>query len=512
MRRILTLKKVLLLLGGLLFMVQLQAQQHTVTGIVTDAKDGSPLPGATVVIEGTNRGTSTDSDGKYQIQASPEDVLNVSFVGYNTENITVGDKTTIDVSLTPGLAQLEQVVVIGYGSVKKTDLTGSVDVVNSNDFNKGAITSAQDLLVGKSAGVVITTNSGAPGSGAKIRIRGGSSLNASNDPLIVVDGVPLSNDVPGGSSNLLSFLNPDDIASFTVLKDASATAIYGSRASNGVIIITTKKGQIGKPMKISYNGYVSVSDPVKLMDVYSGDELRQIAYDHRDIYGVSSFNALGTENTNWQKEIYQTAISQDHNLSMSGAYKTLPYRVSLGYTDQNGILKNTNMNRFTGAISLNPTLLNNSLTVNINARGMSTNHNFSNDGAVGSAIAMDPTHPVMDGTTTTDGYFQWPTYGANLGTPNPVEQLLANNNKSHVMRGIGNIELNYKLPFLPDLKADLNLATDYTDSKGHNNYPTSAPSTLIAPLDNGKLTNYTGKEYNNLLDFYLNYTKNLDKI
>lgn len=512
MRRIQTLKKVLLLFGSLLFMVQLQAQQHTVTGTVTDAKDGSPLPGATVVIEGTSRGTSTDSDGKYQIQASPEDVLNISYVGYNPKKITVGDKTTIDVALTPGLAQLKQVVVIGYGTVAKQDATGSISTVSSDDFNKGVITTPQDLLVGKSAGVVITTAGGAPGSGATIRIRGGSSLNASNDPLIIVDGVPLDNNVIGGSSNALSFLNPEDIESFTVLKDASATAIYGSRASNGVIIITTKKGKAGAPMQISYNGYASVSSAVKFLDVYSGDELRQIAFDHPGLYGATSYEALGTENTNWQKQIYRTAISQDHNLSVSGSYKMLPYRVSVGYTDQNGILKNTNLKRVTGSINLNPSFLNNTLKVNVNAKGMSINNNFSSTGAVGSAIAMDPTHPVKDNNPGTDGYFQWPTYGANLGTPNPVEQLLANDNKSHVMRAIANIEVKYNLPFIPDLQANLNLATDYTDSKGHDNYPVTAPSTLIAPLKNGRLTNYSNKNYNNLLDFYLNYSKKLDQI
>ena len=409
------------------------------------------------------------------------------------------------------LTSLLEVVVIGYGTVKKSDATGSIVAVSSKDFNKGAITSPQDLLVGKSPGVVITNAGGAPGSGATIRVRGGSSLNASNDPLIIIDGVPIDNNNIAGSSNFLSFINPNDIETFTVLKDASATAIYGSRASNGVILITTKKGKAGSKMSITYDGNTSIASAIKFVDVYSGDQIRQIALDHIGLYGAESLNKLGTENTNWQKQIFRTAVSQDHNLSISGAYKTLPYRVSIGYTDQNGILKNTDMQRLTGSISLDPSFLKDNLKVNINAKGMTTNNNFGDAGAIGSAVNMDPTQPVKDGNPLSDGYYQWNNYGANLGTPNPVEQLLAVDNKSIVNRIISNIQFNLKIPYIPGLNANLNLATDYTKSNGHDNLPLSAPSVLTSPLS-GKLNDYSGKNYNNLLDFYLNYSKDLNNI
>jgi iron complex outermembrane receptor protein len=413
------------------------------------------------------------------------------------------------------VTSLQELVVIGYGTVKKSDATGSVTAISSKDFNKGVISAPQDLLVGKTAGVVITTAGGAPGSGATIRIRGGSSLNASNDPLIIIDGVPIDNNGVSGSSNFLNFVNPNDIETFTVLKDASATAIYGSRASNGVIIITTKKGKVGTPFSVTYNGNVSLSVPIKFVDVYSGDQIRDIAASRVALFGSDSFDKLWTQNTNWQKEIFRTAISQDHNVSVTGSYKTLPYRVSIGYTGTNGTLKNTDMQRLTGAISLDPTLLNNSLKININVKGMSTKQNFGDQGAIGSAINMDPTKPVMDPSSLSnksDGYFQWSNYGASLGTPNPVEQALAIDNQSVVNRLIGNIQFNYKIPFLPDLAANLNLATDVSSGTGHNNMPTSAPSSLVSPLGWGRLDNYTGKNSNNLLDFYFSYNKDIPGI
>jgi len=486
------------------------AQGGTVTGKVTDASDGSSLPGATVVIKGTTQGTVTDINGMYSIEVTPDQVLEFSYVGYAPQSVTVQPNTTVNIALQLSAQSLQGVVVIGYGTVKKSDATGSISVISSKDFNQGNITSAQDLLVGKSAGVVVTPAGGAPGSGATIRIRGGSSLNASNDPLIIVDGIPIDNANVSGSANILSFINPADIESFTVLKDASATAIYGSRASNGVILITTKKSRVGSAFKLTYNGSVSISNPIKLLDVYSGDQVRQIAYE-RDIFTPESYTKLGSKNTDWQKEIFQTAISQDHNIGISGAYKNLPYRVSFGYTDQNGILKNTDMQRFTGTVNLNPTFFNNALKVDINAKGMSTNNNFGDVGAVGSAINMDPTQPVKDGNAASDGYFQWSNYGANLGTPNPVEQAMAVDNKSTVNRFIGNIQFDYSLPFLPELHANLNLATDYTKSEGHNNRPTTSPSVLTSPFW-GSLTDYDAKNTNNLLDFYLNYTKDIASI
>lgn len=503
---------VLLLFSALLMANVSFAQEMTITGKVTDASTKEPLVGVTVVIEGTTSGTTTDFDGNYRLNVAKGQNLVFSFIGYKSQTITVGDQKTLDVALSVETKGLDEVVVIGYGQVKKSDATGSVVAVDSKDFNKGAITSPQDLLVGKSAGVVITPGGGAPGSGATIRIRGGSSLNASNDPLIIVDGVPLDNNKIDGSGNFLSFINPNDIETFTVLKDASATAIYGSRASNGVILITTKKGKAGAPMKISYDGNVSVATPEKYVDVYSGDEMRQIAANNMDLFGAETLSKLGQENTNWQKEIFRTTISHEHNLSLSGAVKSMPYRVSVGYTDQNGILKNTGMKRMTASVNLNPTLLNGDLKFNVSAKGMNTDNNFGDSGAIGSAINMDPTQPVYDPTKTgSAGYFQWSNYGANLGTPNPVEQALAVDNKSNVKRFVGNVQADYKLPFLPDMHAHLNVATDYTKSVGHNNRPTTAPSVLTSPTW-GRLTNYNGKNYNNLLDFYLNYTKDIESI
>lgn len=503
-----TTRLILLLCLWMVASMQAIAQSVQVKGKVFDSSTKEALPGVNIILKGTTFGTISNADGSYSINAPKGGVLVFSFVGYLSEEVTVGDQPSIDVTLSPDVTKLNEVVVIGYGTVKKGDATGSVVAVDSKDFNKGAITSPQDLLVGKSAGVIISNAGGAPGAGATIRIRGGSSLNASNDPLIIVDGVPINNNDVSGSSNFLSFVNPNDIETFTILKDASATAIYGSRASNGVIIITTKKGKEGEKLHVSYDELTSVANAIKFVDVYSGDQMRQIAYQHESLYGADSYLKLGSYNTNWQKEIFRTAVSMDHNLSFTGSYKTLPYRLSVGYTDQNGILKNTDMQRLTGDLSLNPTFFNNDLKVNVNAKGMSTDNNFGDAGAIGSAVNMDPTQPVMDGNTNSAGYFQWSNYGANLGTPNPVEQALAVDNRSKVKRFIGNVQMDYALPFLHDLHANLNLATDYTESTGHNNLPTTAPSVLTSPLW-GRISNYSGKNYNNLLDFYLNYTKDL---
>ncbi|MCB8995290.1 MAG: TonB-dependent receptor [Bacteroidales bacterium] len=495
---------------------QLFGQVSNVTGKVTDEANGTALPGVTIIVKGTTAGTVTDIDGTYSIKASTGQTLVFSYIGYSSKEVVVENSSELNISLSEEKLALDELVVIGYGTVKKSDATGSISTVSSKDFNKGAITSAQELLVGKSAGVVITTAGGAPGSGATIRIRGGSSLNASNDPLIIIDGVPIDNNNIGGSANLLAFVNPNDIESMTVLKDASATAIYGSRASNGVIIITTKKGKVGSPMKISYNANTSMAKAIKFVDVYSADSLRALAARRSDLFNAAAYAKLDSVGgTDWQDEIFRTAISQDHNLSISGAYKNLPYRVSVGYTDQNGIMKNTDMQRLTGSLSLEPTFLNNDLKVSVNVKGMNTKNNFGDAGALGSAVAMDPTKPIYDtsavAVANSAGYFQWSNYGANLGTPNPVEQLMEADNHSTVNRVIGNVQADYRFRFLPELHANLNLATDYQESVGYNNRPTSSPSTLTGTTW-GKLSDYNGKNYNNLLDFYLNYRKDLSQI
>lgn len=507
----LTGKRLFMLTFGIMMSLVVFGQQVRVSGTVTDAADRQTLPGVNVVVRGTLTGTATGTNGEYSLMANPGDVLVFTFIGYLPQEVTVADQTVINIAMRADVQALEEVIVIGYGTVKKSDATGSVAAVSSKDFNKGAITSPQELLVGKSAGVIITTAGGAPGTGSTIRVRGGSSLNASNDPLIIIDGVPIDNKKIDGSSNILSFVNPNDIETFTVLKDASATAIYGSRASNGVILITTKRGKAGSKLTVSYDGNVSFATPIAFHDVYSGDEMRQLAFEKRSLFGIDNLALLGRENTNWQKEIFRTAISSDHNLSLSGAYKIIPYRLSIGYTDQNGILKNTDMKRVTGSLNLNPTFFNDDLKVNINLKGMNTHHNFGDDGAIGSAVAMDPTQAIKDGNPVSDGYYQWVNYGAGLGTANPVEQALAVDNKSIVNRVIGNIQLDYALPFLRDLRANLNLATDYTESDGHNNRPTTSPSRLTDPTY-GRLTDYSYANSNNLLDFYLNYVKEISSI
>jgi len=503
MKRKIDFRKILLPGLMMLFALHTYAQQ-TITGTVKDATTGEPLPGATVVVQGTMVGAVTDIDGKFTIGAETGNTLVVSFVGYETQEVMLGGETSLEINLIVSALGMDEVVVIGYGKVKKTDATGSVTSVSSDDFNRGAITTPQDLLVGKSAGVVITSAGGAPTGSSTIRIRGGSSLNASNDPLIIVDGVPISNNDIPGNSNILSFINPNDIESMSILKDASATAIYGNRASNGVIIITTKSGTAGQPLKISYNNKTFMSTPIEFMDVLSGDQMRQIAYDGRNLYGIDNLETLGSENTNWQQELYRNAISHDHNLSVSGSAGSLPYRASIGYTDQNGILKNTGLRRFTGSINLNPTLLDGALRLNVNAKGMNTFNNFGDDGALGSALNMDPTQPIYEDNEGSAGYFQWSNYGANLGTPNPVEQLLEVDNTATVNRVIANVQADYTMPFMEELRANLNIATDRTASEGNNNRPITTNPNLDGTYT-GKDNNFSGDFYNDLIELYFNY-------
>jgi len=504
------------------------AQEKSISGTVTDATSKEPLIGVTVKVEGTTNGAATDLDGRFTLKVVSGQKLVFSFIGYVPQTVVVGQQTALKIALSPQTTGLDEVVVIGYGTVKKNDATGAVSTVSSKDFAKGGITSPQDLIVGKSAGTVITSSGGAPGSGATIRIRGGSSMSASNDPLIIIDGFPVSNSGISGLANPLTTINPNDIETFTVLKDASATAIYGSRASNGVILITTKKGTAGKPMKIEYNGTMSVNTIPAYMDVMSGDEFRSMAYDlaSKNEVGLNlgSLSRLGTENTNWQKEIYQTALAQDHNISISGGVKTMPYRASLGYTNQNGILKTTNMERSTLAVGLDPTFLDNTLKVSINLKGSYTKQNFGDQGAVGSAVAYDPTQPVMNGNTKYGGYFTWinlsdvlpsgamdPNGSPNpIGVSNPVALLNQTDNKSTVQRSLGNVQFDYKMPFLPDLRANLNMGYDYFTTKGHNYAGTDAAFTYRNGI--GRINDYSQNGKSQLLDFYLNYVKELKSI
>jgi iron complex outermembrane receptor protein len=420
-----------------------------------------------------------------------------------------------------------EVVVIGYGEVKKEDLTGSIATLSTKDFNKGVTTSPQDLLVGRIAGVSVVSDGGAPGSGTTIRIRGGSSMSASNDPLIIIDGFPVDNTDISGVSNPLSTINPNDIESFTVLKDASATAIYGSRASNGVIIVTTKKGAEGKP-KFEFNSQISMSQPIKYVDVLNGDEYRSLI---NSLYeeGFSGINSdalarLGNENTDWQKEIFQNAVSQDYNLTGSGAIKKVPFRVSYGYTDQQGILKTTSMVRNSISANINPKFFDDHLSVNVNYKQSFTNSNFGDQGAVGSAVSFDPTQPVRNGNQRYAGYFAWTTEnleGTNIMDPegpantfstNPVAMLNLRENIGNVNRLIGNVQLDYKMHFLPELSANLNLGTDNSNTDG---YDDALPGSTWTYRDytggNGRLLDYTAKNKSDLLDFYLKYGNDFGK-
>lgn len=504
--------KVVLFLVALLSFNLSYAQVKTVTGKVNDAENGEPLPGVTIVVKGTTQGTITNFDGEYTAKVEEGQTLTFSFIGYTTQEIVIGSNNSLNVELAMSTENLDEVVVIGYGQVKKEDATGSVTAVRAEDFNKGNITSPQDLLVGKASGVVITSAGGAPGAGSTIRIRGGSSLNASNDPLIIIDGIPIANDDVSGGNNFLGFVNPKDIESMSVLKDASATAIYGSRASNGVIIITTKKGKAGRPMQINYDVNTAVSTPIKYVDVYSGDEIRGIANSRPELYSPETYDLLWNGNTNWQDEVFSTSVSQDNNFSISGSLKNVPYRVSLGHSNQNGILKSTSMKRLTGSISVDPILLDGDLRVNLNLKGMTTKNDFGDTGAIGSAVSMDPTKPIYDSSKTgSAGFFQWENYGANLGTPNPVEQLLAADNKSDVNRVVANAQFNYKLPFVEGLRANLNLATDHSKGDGHNNRPVTSPSTLTGETV-GVTSTYWSENLNDLLEFYLNYKTDLESI
>lgn len=491
------------------------AQNRIVTGKITSADDGSVLPGANILEKGTVNGSVTDGEGNYRIQVKENAVLVFSFVGYSSQEVTVGSREVIDLVLSPDIATLSEVLIVGYGTVKKSDATGSVALISSQAFNKGVVNSPQELLMGKTAGVSVISNSGAPGNSSTIRIRGGSSLNASNDPLIVIDGVPVSNSNLGGSPNILSTINPNDIETFTVLKDASATAIYGLRASNGVIIITTKRG--GKDFKINYTVTGTIATAPRKVDVYSGDEFRTLL--NEQFPGNNAvLSLLGSANTDWQKEIYkEAAFGQDHNLNVSGTAQKIPYRVSVGYNNTDGILKTYNFKRTTLSLGLDPSLLNDQLKMSVNVKAMYNDNNFADQGAIGDAIAYDPTRPVYNGNTRWRGYTTWTTGGIdgnsiNLAPGNPVARLDLTDNTSTVKRSIGNVKFDYTLPFLKELRATLNLGYDYQETKGHNNVRDSTQWIYLPTVAGGKINPYESTGKNQLLDFYLTYTKELPSV
>lgn len=515
MKKSLRLKALLTLLVGLFLSIGAFAQQIAVKGHVKDTT-GEPVIGANVLVKGTTNGTITDFDGNFMLNVPKDAILSVSFVGYKSAEVKAA--STVMVTLEDDSQVLDAVVVIGYGSVKKNDMTGSVTAIKPDKLNKGLITNAQDMMTGKIAGVSVISKGGAPGEGATIRIRGGSSLTAENDPLIVIDGLAMDNKGVKGLANPLSMVNPNDIESFTVLKDASATAIYGSRASNGVIIITTKKGQAGARPTISYDGNVSVSTVKSTVDVMDGDQFRSFI---KDIWGEDSeaYSKLGNANTDWQKEIFRPAVSTDHNLTISGGLKNMPYRVSFGYTNQNGIVKTSKFEHYTASVSLAPSFFEDHLKVNANLKGMIAKNRYADGSAVGSAVSFDPTQSVRSDDPYHqyyfDGYFQWNTDASSLNDDtwkrtfnsnapgNPVALLEEKDDRAISKSLIGNLELDYKFHFLPDLHAHVNGGMDLSTGKQY---------TDVSPYSS--TNNYYGSygweqkdKYNLSLNAYLQYSK-----
>jgi len=498
----------------------LSAQQLSITGVVKDAVSGEPLFGVNILEKGTSNGTITDLDGQFTISSPANAILVFRYVGYQTVEVPVAGKTRLNISLTEDAVAIGEVLVIGYGTVKKNDATGSVTAIKPDAMNKGMTTNAQDMLSGKIAGVNVVSAGGAPGAGATIRIRGGSSLSASNDPLIVIDGLAMDNNGIKGVANFLSTINPNDIESFTVLKDASATAIYGSRASNGVIIINTKKGEKNQKPRVSYEGNASLSTLNSRYEVLSGDEFRtlvnQVYADQPDV-----LSKLGTANTNWQDHIYQNAFSTDHSVSVTGGFKNLPYRVSLGYTSQEGVIRTSLFERITGAVSLSPTFFDDHLRVNLNAKGMWVKNRYAETGAVGSAVGMDPTQPVSTTDepykTSFDGYFQW--YNMIKGTDgvtkpwfntlaprNPVAMLMQKDDVAKSYDFIGSADFNYKFHGMPELRANLSLGTEHAFGRQELHLPVTAASD-----HNWGRTGWEEiSKKNESLNAWLQYAKELD--
>ncbi|MEM9916838.1 MAG: TonB-dependent receptor [Bacteroidota bacterium] len=498
-----------MLFMALIILPNLLLAQRSVSGLITDAETEEPLIGANVLITGTGQGTATDFDGKYTINV-PEDAttLTISYTGYADQVIELGASNVLDIQLSAG-AILDEVVVIGYGTVKKEDATGAVQTVNADQFNKGAISSPQELLAGKMAGVVISTP-GAPGDKPVIRIRGGSSLSASNDPLIVVDGIPVDNGDIKGGRNFLNTINPNDIETFTVLKDASATAIYGSRASNGVILITTKKGTLGKKPSINYSGQIALSTPATRADVMDADEYRQLI-EERFPDGSEARNLLGSANTDWQDEVLQNGFGHEHNLSVAGGIGPVPYRVSLGYADREGILLTDQFERTTAALNLSPGFMDNRLQVNFSFKSSFINNRFAERDAVSGSARFDPTQPVRDESSPYGGFFTWTQANGDPNTvapTNPVANLLQTNDVSSVNRYITTAGIDYRFGFLPELRANLNLGYDYLKAEGSTTVPTNAAFAFDPAPDGGGTSNtYEQEKKNELLEFYLNYAK-----
>lgn len=510
---------------GLLCAIGANAQSITVRGTVVDPS-GEPLIGASILAEGTSVGTATDIDGNYAINVNPDATLVFSYVGYDPQSVAVKGRTTIDVTMKENSVMLNEVVAIGYGVVKKSDATGSVAVVKPDEIEAGLATSVQDMLVGQTPGVVVTT-AGGPEGGASIRVRGGSSLNASNDPLIVLDGVPLDNGGVQGMGNPLAMISPENIESMTILKDASATAIYGARASNGVIIVTTKRGKSGKP-QINFSANMYINHAHKRWDVLSADEFRNLIVER---FGENSdaANALGDTSTDWQDEVLRTTVSSDYSLSIGGTAGVLPYHANISYTNSNGIIKTSKMDRLTLGFNLSPKFFQDHLSVNANVKGFYVRNQFGDAGALSSAISYDPTHPVrsdlpiVGGTSGQKYMFNGFYEVANVNSEgvvqlhdnaslNPVGMLENKDNYANVYRSNGNLQLDYSMHFLPELHANLNLGYDV--SKTNETNATAANSAEAwknhEHYGGGYKTDTYQFKSNTMLEFYLNYKKEFD--
>ena len=500
----------LLVIGSL----QLMAQTRTIKGEVTDAQNGEALIGATVMVEGEKGGTVTDFDGNFSLQVSSSaKKIKVSYIGYIDKVLSISDN--MKVKLESDSKALADVVVIGYGTARKSDLTGSVATVKSKDFNKGLVSSPEQLINGKVSGVQIMSNSGSASAGSTIRVRGGASLNASNDPLIVLDGVPLEQGgISGNSSNFLSMINPSDIESMTVLKDASSTAIYGSRASNGVIIITTKKGQQGA-VKVKFNTTNSLQTRAQMVDMLSRDEFVNVI---NQFGSANQKSLLGTANTDWNDEVYRTAFGTDNNLSVSGSIdKWLPFRVSVGYYNQSGLVRKDNVERWTGNVVLTPSFFEDHLKLTINAKGTLNNNSFNNGGAVWAAATFNPTIPVYSGNDKYGGYneaLDADGYPVNAGVRNPRGLVDLYDSKSKVSRFIGSMDVDYKVHFLPDLKLHATVGADYAKGDGTVHVPVYAAQSYNKDESLGGSDYKYGpqKNENRLLTLYANYAKYFEDI
>lgn len=508
-----------LLLVLTISVLTVQAQTGAITGKIID-ETGLGLPGASVLVKGQGRSASTDANGNFKIVGVPNGpvTLTASYIGYSSLdlNVTVKGNTVANFSLKPDAQNLNEVVVIGYGTSQKKDLTGSITTVSSKDFQAGNITSPEQLIAGKVAGVSIVSNGGQPGSGSVIRIRGGASLTASNDPLIVIDGVPFGNNltvgavsgnVIAGVSNPLSLINPNDIETFTVLKDANATAIYGSRASNGVILITTKKGKSGE-LSIDFSTVNSYATVAKKVSVLSADQIR----DYVNANGTAAQKALlGTANTDWQNVIYNNAFTTDNNLSISGSFKKVPYRISGGYLDQKGLLRTDRMTRATAGITLNPTFFDNHLKVDLNLKGSLSETRFANTDAVSNAISFDPTQPVY-ANNAYGGYYEWigSTGQLNPNAPkNPLGLIEEKQNNGKADRSFGNLRLDYSFHFLPELHFNVNGGYDVSKGYGTVRVPAYAAQSN-ATL--GTATQYEAVQHNKVAEAFFSYVKDLKDI